>query len=408
MASQQSPPPPPAPTTVIDLGNDLLREIFLRLPSLPSLVRAALSCRTFLDAVRSSPAFRRSFSAARPPPLLGLFFDPDEPSIPTFAPLRRRSDPDLAAVVRGADFFLTRLPDDDDDDDTFPGWAIEDCRDGYVLLRNCNTEQFAAYNPLTRALDLIASPPEEIFDDFHRDVTYLGCNILSSKKAGEPLRLVFTYHDESRARAAVFSSESREWQIFPWSEPVTPHPEDKYWLKVGNMVNGFIYWIHANEAYILVLNTATLEFSQMDLPPSLVGRHFIFRIGENKDGELCIVCPIEFDLFVWVWRAGLDGIEMWMFDKRFSLERIVDFTGGTLEEHGELKVVAIIDGYVYFSTRETFVDAHFPCWFLSVCMDTSVVDMIFRRRFDSHVHPYIMAWPPSLIENKVHPQLEDA
>uniref|UniRef100_A0ACD5Z1P6 Uncharacterized protein n=1 Tax=Avena sativa TaxID=4498 RepID=A0ACD5Z1P6_AVESA len=409
MASQQSPPPPPvesppppAPTTVIDLGNDLLREIFLRLPSLPSLVRAALSCRTFLDAVRSSPAFRRSFSAVRPPPLLGLFFDPDGPAIPTFAPIRRRSNPDLAAVVRGADFFLTGIPDDDD---TFPGWVIEDCRDGYVLLQNFNAERLAVYNPLTRDLDLIPHPPDELFDNSHGDANYLGCYILSSKEGAQPLRLVYTCQDESRARAAVFSSESRAWQIFPWSEPVTPKPEDEHWLKVGTMVNGFIYWIHANEAYIFVLNTATLEFSQMDLPPGFVERDYMFRVGENKDGELCIVCAVEFDLFVWVWRAGL---EVWMFDNRFPLERIVEFTGDTLEEHGELRVVDIISGYVYFSTNETFADPLYPCWFLSLCMETAEVDTIFQKRFDSHIYPYIMAWPPSLTENKVRPQLEDA
>jgi hypothetical protein len=44
---------------------------------------------------------------------------------------------------------------------------------------------------------------------------------------------------------------------------VTPQPEDQHWLKVGTMVNGFVHWIHANEAYIFVLNTATLEFSQI-------------------------------------------------------------------------------------------------------------------------------------------------
>ncbi|XP_047076338.1 uncharacterized protein LOC124686433 [Lolium rigidum] len=404
MASQQS-PPPPAATTVMDLGNDLLREIFLRLPSLPSLVRAALSCRTFLHAVRSSPAFRRSFSAARPPPLLGLFFDPDGPAIPTFTPLRRRYDSDHTAAVRGADFFLTCLPDEDD---ASPGWVVRDCRDGYVLLHNFSSEQFAVYNPLKRALDLIPHPPDQLFDDSHGDATYLESHILSSSEdTAQPLRLVYTCHDESRARAAVFSSDIRQWQIFPWSEPVAPQPEDQHWLKVGTMVNGFVYWIHANEAYIFVLNTATLEFSQMDLPQALVGRDFMFRVGENKDGELCIVCALEFDLFAWVWRADLDGTKMWVFDKRFPLETIVEFTDGTLEEHGELRVVAIVGGYVYFSTNETFEDPLYPCWFLSLCMETLEVDTIFQKRFDSHIYPYIMAWPPSLIEsNKVHHQLQ--
>ncbi|VAI55687.1 unnamed protein product [Triticum turgidum subsp. durum] len=412
MAWQQStsPPaanssPPPAPTTVISLDEDLLREIFLRLPSLPSLVRAALSCRTFLSAVRSSPAFRRSFREAHLPPLLGLFFDPEVPSIPAFAPLRRRADPDLAAAVRGADFFLTRLPADDD---TFPGWAIEGCCDGKVLLQNFSLEQLAVYNPLTRALDLIPVPPDKIFDDARGDAKYLGCYILSSEEGSEPLRLVYTCHDKSRARAAVFSSESREWQIFPWSEAVTPLPEDEHWLKVGTMVNGFVYWIHTNEAYILVLNTSTLHFSQMDLPPTLVARDLIFRVGETKDGKPCIVCPIDFEFFVWVRGAEDDGIERWIFDQRFPLEKIVEVTKSTLVDHGDLKVVATIGGFVYFSTMETFLDSHKSSWFMSLCMETGELATLFRRRFDGHPHPYIMAWPPSLIGNQVHPQLEGA
>uniref|UniRef100_A0A453NFR1 F-box domain-containing protein n=1 Tax=Aegilops tauschii subsp. strangulata TaxID=200361 RepID=A0A453NFR1_AEGTS len=384
MTSQQSPSPaeaksprPPAPTTVIALDDDLLREIFLRLHSLPTLVRAALSCRTFFHAVRSSPAFRRSFREARPPPLLGLFFDPDGPSIPAFAPLRRRSDPDLAAVVRGADFFLTHLPDDDDDAAALPEWVIYDCRDGYILLEHGSLEQYAVYNPLTRALDLIPQPPDEIFDDQNGDASCLGCYILSSQEGGEPLRLVYTCHVESRARAAVFSSESREWQILPWSEPVTPLPEDEHWLK-------------------------------MDVPPNLVDQDLMFKVGETKDGRPCIVCPIDFELHAWVWRAGQDGIETWIFDKKFPLETIVEVTEGTFEEHCELKVLAIIGGFVYFCTMDMLRDAIYPCWFLSLCMETGELGTLFRRRFDGHAYPYIMAWPPSLIDNKVNPQLEGA
>ena len=342
---------------------------------------------------------------ARMPPLLGLFFDPEVPSIPAFAPIRRRSDPDLAAVVRGADFFLTGLPDGDY---TLPGWTIEGCYDGNVLLQNCSLEQFAVYNPLTQDLDLIPVPPDKIFDDSRGDAKYVGCYILSSEESSEPLCLVYTCHDKSRARAAVFSSESREWQIFPWSEAVTPLPEDEHWLKVGTLVNGFVYWIHTKEAYIFVLNTTTLHFSQMDLPPALVARDLIFRVGETKDGKPCIVCPIDFEFFVWVRGAEDDGIERWIFDQRFPLEKIVEVTKSTLVDHGDLKVVATIGGFVYFSTMETFLDSHKSSWFMSLCMETGELATLFRRRFDGHPHPYIMAWPPSLIGNQVHPQLEGA
>ncbi|VAI55676.1 unnamed protein product [Triticum turgidum subsp. durum] len=409
MASEQSPspsppPPPPAPTTVIDLGDDLLREIFLRLPSLPSLVRAALSCRTFLNAVRSSPVFRRSFRAAHPPPLLGFFFDPDGPAIPAFAPVRRRSDPDSAAAVRGADFFFTRLPDDDD---ASPGWLVCDCQGGHVLLCNRRTGQFAAYNPLTGALDLIPPTPNEFFDDGHGLTSHLDCFILASEEGDGPFRLVTICHDESRVRASVFSSDSREWRILPWSEAVEPLPEDEHWLKVGTMVNGSIYWIQANEAGLLVLNTATLQFSQMDLPPFLEGKTHLVWPGMAKDGRLCIVCPVDFGIHVWFWRADEKGFERWMLDKKFQLElkSIVEATGRSLEDV-ELHIVDTVDGFVYFSTGETFHNVHAPSWFLSLCMETAKLDKLFEKRCDSHVRPYILAWPPSLVNNKLCPLLE--
>ena len=131
MASPQRPSSPPAPTTISALNDDLLREIFLRLPAVTTLARAAFSCRAFLRAVRSSPAFRRRFAALRPPPLLGIFLDYVGADMPTLRPVRRSSDPDLAAAAHGADVFLTRIPGHDD---ASPGWQIAECRGGSLLL----------------------------------------------------------------------------------------------------------------------------------------------------------------------------------------------------------------------------------------------------------------------------------
>jgi hypothetical protein len=85
--------------------------------------------------IGNSLVFCRRFCALHPPPLLGFFFDPNGATIPAFAPLRCRSDPDLRAVVHHTDFFLIGLLDNDDD---FPGWVIDDCHDGYLILNNFN------------------------------------------------------------------------------------------------------------------------------------------------------------------------------------------------------------------------------------------------------------------------------
>uniref|UniRef100_A0ACD5TMN8 Uncharacterized protein n=1 Tax=Avena sativa TaxID=4498 RepID=A0ACD5TMN8_AVESA len=338
---------PAAPTTICALGDDLLREIFLRLPSLPTLVRAALTCHSSLRAVRSTPAFRRRFRELHPPPLLGIFLDIFEYDTPAFRPLRLRSDPDLTAAISGSDFFLIRLPGGDKGSD--PQWVISDCHDGYVLLFSCNTDHMAIYNPLTRALHLFPKPPAEIREDVRFEF-----HVLSPEEDQGPFRVIFVCHEDDGAQTAVLSSETREWQIFPWVDAASMQPalqpeDEKYSSDSGKLVNGFIYWIEASQASARVLNTTTLQFSQINLPPHIEGQGAL-TAGETRDGKLCIVCIVKFTLVIWLWGTDDDGFERWMLDKTFPLEQAIDDLGHCfMGDQVILKILAIENDFVYLS-----------------------------------------------------------
>lgn len=395
---------PPAPTTITDIGADILREIFLLLPSLPSLVRAAVACPTFLHAVRSSPAFRRRFQANLPPQLLGFFTNPRGNEIPTFNPLRSRSDPDLTAAVRGSDFFLTRLPADSCSPSL--GWEIASCHGGYLVLVNRTIDQIAAYNPLTQALDLFPQPPDQITAYDPDELSpFLEFHIVFSEEDQGVFRVVSVQHQmmgqQMQACIAVFSSATREWEVSPWVDtpaPLQPEDDEEEMFYAGMQANGFVYWKHTSQPFVLVLNTATLQFSRVDLPSFL--REIdskLFNLGHTKDGKICMVCIDDSDaeigtLHVWFWRAGDDGVEKWMLEETFPLDTFIDVTKG----NAIVQVEAVISGYVYLSAE--YVEQ--PESLLSLCLKTGKLNKLFYDTYTSPAHPYIMAWPHFLICSK--------
>uniref|UniRef100_A0ACD5YZT1 Uncharacterized protein n=1 Tax=Avena sativa TaxID=4498 RepID=A0ACD5YZT1_AVESA len=393
MASQLPPPaesPPPSPTTILTIGDDLLLEIFVRLPSLATLVRAAFACRSFLHAVRSSPTFRPRFRALHPPPLIGLFLLHCVGDIPSFAPLRGLADPDQAAVIRGSDFFLSRLPDDQG------FWDINDCRDGYLLLFNWQNRVLAAYSLLDGVLRQIPSPPEAVREYY----------ILPSP--GElhgSFRLVCIHADGLKVRPVVFSSNTGEWQVLPWTEAATinkDHPEDdKNCLPPtpGRLVNGRIYWTRHD--YLIVLDIETLQFSSMDLPPFMDGQK-PFVLGETHDEKLCMVCAIDAELMVavWVWRADDDRVDRWMLDKKIELGEIP-----------VLKLVAVNHGFLHLHLMAIQQPNIVPlCSLFSFCLEKAELKKIFALyEYElERSYPYIMPWPSSLVCNKVNPRIEGA
>ncbi|RLN29423.1 hypothetical protein C2845_PM05G19020 [Panicum miliaceum] len=372
-------------------------------PLAPELVRAALACRAFLAAIRSSPAFRRRFRALHPLPLVGFFFEIDGCDLPTLSPVRRRSDADLAAAVRGADVFLTHLPYHED---AYPGWTIKDCHGGCLLLLNSKTGQIATYNPLTRALHLLPTPPDEISKGRRGKFQCLDFFLFLSEENPGSFRVITACHDKSRVRAVVYSSDAREWRILPWSEAAPAQPSGKkHWLLKGTRPNGNLYWAHRKEDYMVMLDTTALRFSFMDVPVFLKGQIHLSAIGETKDGNLCMVFILGFMLFIWFWRVDTDGVERWIINDGFPLEEeILQATEGTRNDDDELilRVWSVMDGIVYLSS---FIcgDPQLPCWILSFCLETRKLEKLFHRTFDNGLFPYIMARPPSLVGPDVIP-----
>ncbi|CAN6342702.1 unnamed protein product [Urochloa humidicola] len=190
-------PQAPTATTIHNLGDDLLLGIFLRLPSLPSLVRAAFTCPLL--------PCRRPLLPGLPPPL------PRAPPATPPGPLPQHRRALVRAPPPPVDFFLTRVPADDD---AYPGWGFLDCRGGYLLLASWEAEQIYAYNPVKRALDLIPLPPDELADAEGSCIEF-GYNMIASDEAPRSFSVVCLCYNLSQVPAAVFSSGTREWRVLP-------------------------------------------------------------------------------------------------------------------------------------------------------------------------------------------------
>ncbi|RLN23000.1 hypothetical protein C2845_PM07G14890 [Panicum miliaceum] len=391
---------------------------------LATLVRAALTCRAWRRAVASSPSFRRRFRAVHPPPLLGLFFEapgpvqtPNTPAFPTFVPARRR-DRDLTAAVRGGDFFLTSLEDLPDEG---PCWYIVDRCRGCVLLVNWDDDSLVVFNPLTRQIeDVFDLGPEDMFDDSRGHYAQLNPRLLFSDEDPTSFRVVLLVHDECRIRATVFSPDTWEWLVLPWVDVPASSGDDVCWIQQedGMQANGFLYWVYEDKRYLVSLDTATMEFCVTELPHCL--RDSTFDIGETKDGATCIVYSDQLNVGVLMHTRDDDGVEKWVLDRVVPLDRELErvlrvgLDDGTVlnnlvADHNDLSVLAVQDGYVYLlSISSMHNDPQTPCWFLSLCLESMRLERLFRRSFDNAVHPYIMAWPPSLVGNYGGFALQDA
>ncbi|RLN23405.1 hypothetical protein C2845_PM07G14960 [Panicum miliaceum] len=234
--------------------------------------------------------------------------------------------------------------------------------------------------------------------------------------------VVFLVHDESRVRAVVFSSSTRERKIHPWVKVPAPLRSDDHnqWVQnaVGSMqANGFMYWVYEDQMHRVSLDTATMRFSVVELPQCL--RNTRFDVGETNDGATSIVYSDQLNIGVLMQTRDNDGVERWLLDRVVplgsELARVLrcgldddSVLNDLVENPDELIVLAVRDGYVYLATSSMYHDPRTPCWFLSLCLETMKLERLFRRACDNVVHPSIMEWPHCLVGNYGKFALEDA
>lgn len=411
MASNGHPPPAKFPfgadrkgTTIDSLPDDVLREFFIRLDSLSDLVRASCTCLAWQKVVTSCRSFRRQFIALHPPPLLGHFFDPpvpESPGIPAFAPTRR-SDPEPVAAILSGDFFLTTLQ--------APGleelegiWSVLDARGGYLLLSQSDLRLLAVLNPLARRcvriFDLSDNGPVHIFDDDdldgRREILHAGLLCDEENPATFGIFCLAAAHGGFSVRAAVFSSflgMGGDWFLSPWLDVPQDPLAEELWLGSGMRVGNFIYWPYQNREYVVVLNpdpNSPRLFVEM-IPPILnLGGFHSSILGQIDGVNMCIACSNEFNISVMLRQE--DGLQAgtWAEIKVFNLadEAQLEVRLAHLPNN-VIRIVEMRGSIVYLTTSEMYHPPRDGCWFLSLCLRTDALELLFHRTYDGFFQPY--------------------
>ncbi|TVU34461.1 hypothetical protein EJB05_16294, partial [Eragrostis curvula] len=132
-------------------------------------------------------------------------------------------------------------------------------------------------------------------------------------------RLVWLFHDAFRVRAAVFSSDTWDWHVLPWTEVTArmpPHQEEEEeedddddraeaeWLHHGTQANGLVLLPFTYLDLVLTLDTKTMEFSVWELPPPLCSTpHSLLRrrdlsllhgVAAFSSWQLRELCELQF------------------------------------------------------------------------------------------------------------------
>ncbi|KAF8669225.1 hypothetical protein HU200_051556 [Digitaria exilis] len=321
------------------LTDDLLSDIFLRLPEPADLVRTSAACVPFRRLV-TDRAFLRRFRALHPAPLLG-FLDVHNGFHPALPP--HASAPAARAVSLAADFSLSFLPSSSSS--TGRGWVVRDVRDGCVLLDRAPDgggdspsffTEIAVCDPLHRRCVLLPAIPDDLAAAVDHPLR------VEFDRWGEPFLAPLGHGDDEASFAVIwmaqckaklvafaFSSTTGQWRA------VASLPSRDLMSGVGvssrspafsgrQYACGSFYWVMDWRDKLLVLDTRRMEFSIADLPPVCHRRQIaIVEAGGGRIGMFALrdhVADGAVSLHYTVRQDDAYGSSHWQMEKTIPLD----------------------------------------------------------------------------------------
>ncbi|KAM3317131.1 hypothetical protein ACQJBY_035007 [Aegilops geniculata] len=299
---------PAAVAAALPLDDDnLLSEILLRLPPLPSsLPRASAVCRRW-RCLASDPAFSRRFRLhhRRNPPLLGYFYG-DFHQI-HFEPTLEGSNrvpPGRLSLHLNSHFRLLG------------------CRHGLVLILILDQTplQLLVWNPVTGHQHGLAIPME--FDP----TKYLINGAVLCSAAGDiHFKVVLALAtDDYEVLACVYSSETGVWgNIISTSIPSWNFYCPMVALQPALLVGGSLYWILVGGSKCILefdLQSESLAFIRMPVDSSDVPLCTPMRAN---DGELGLLSLRRTTTHIWKRKANCDGAASWGVGRTIELDKLL-------------------------------------------------------------------------------------
>uniref|UniRef100_A0A0D9WCS2 F-box protein AT5G49610-like beta-propeller domain-containing protein n=1 Tax=Leersia perrieri TaxID=77586 RepID=A0A0D9WCS2_9ORYZ len=389
----------PAAAAAAALSDDLLREILLRLPTPADLARASLASKPFLRAARNAAflrRFRRLHSSSSCPFLLGcLLLHSDHPDYPFPILIPSSSSSSSAGCARDGDFSLSFLPRGGwlggGGDSGGAAWQLLDCRNGRFLVKNRASRELAVADPLARRC--VSLPPLPAADR-----RLVGYGLVADYGDSSAFRVFFIAHDggdgdgDGEMRALVLSSGELSWAVagLPGRRP------NLAGARAFMQANGSLYWTMEGGESMAALNTATMEFTVVELPAPLRQLSFdVVEKGEDDNG-LYILTMRGFCVEVWAGvddgaGAGAGGMSWTRVEKSVRFHKamaMMQHDSVELYHHG-LDVIGVVAGVLFLRQWNCL---------LSIDLET----MRLRRLSDEDcssamIYPFAMPWPPAFL-----------